>query len=49
MKQEITAYYNDLAKDYDEDRFANTYGAYINKQEQEFLKSILTKMIFPLI
>lgn len=41
MKQEITAYYNDLAKDYDENRFANSYGAYINKQEHEFLKKYL--------
>jgi ubiquinone/menaquinone biosynthesis C-methylase UbiE len=37
MGDEVTAYYNQLARNYDEDRFGNTYGKYIHKQEKEFL------------
>ncbi len=37
MKEEITKYYNDLAKDYDADRFSNSYGQYIHRQEEEIL------------
>lgn len=37
MKEEITKYYNDLAKDYDADRFSNSYGQYIHRQEDEII------------
>ena len=37
MNKEITKYYNDLAKDYDADRFSNSYGQYIHRQEDEIL------------
>ncbi len=43
MKEEITQYYNDLAKDYDNNRFSNTYGQYIHKQEDEILIRYLGK------
>lgn len=37
-KQEILKYYDELAFQYDEDRFSNTYGQFIHKQETEILK-----------
>lgn len=37
MSEEITKYYNDLAKDYDADRFSNSYGQYIHRQEGEII------------
>lgn len=40
-QQEVTAYYDNLAKAYDKDRFANTYGTYIDKQERRFLAKYL--------
>lgn len=43
MKKEITKYYNDLAKDYDADRFSNSYGQYIHRQEDEILIKYLDK------
>ncbi len=43
MKEEITKYYNNLAKDYDVDRFSNSYGVYIHRQENEILKKYLSK------
>ncbi len=36
-KEEILEYYDKLAKDYDRDRFENTYGAYIHSQEEQIL------------
>ncbi len=41
MKKEITKYYNDLAKNYDADRFSNSYGQYIHRQENKILKKYL--------
>jgi ubiquinone/menaquinone biosynthesis C-methylase UbiE len=43
VKEEITKYYNDLAKDYDVERFSNSYGAYIHQQENEILKKYLSE------
>ena len=39
---EIIAYYDDLAKKYDQDRFGNTYGKFIDSQERKILDQILT-------
>lgn len=38
----IIKYYNDLASDYDEDRFNNTYGKFIDTQERKILNKLLT-------
>ena len=43
MKKEIVNYYDELAKRYDENRFSNSYGKYINQQENRILKSYLNK------
>jgi ubiquinone/menaquinone biosynthesis C-methylase UbiE len=43
MKEDIVKYYNDLAKDYDIDRFSNSYGQYIHKQEDEILIKYLNE------
>jgi ubiquinone/menaquinone biosynthesis C-methylase UbiE len=42
-QSEITTYYNDLAKDYDNDRFNNTYGKFIDDQEHKFLNTFFDK------
>lgn len=39
MKTGILNYYNNLAKTYDENRFGNSYGQYIDRQEKNFLMS----------
>lgn len=39
FQKDITNYYNNLAKDYDINRFSNTYGSYIDKQERTFLEN----------
>lgn len=41
VKSEIKSYYNNLAEKYDEDRFGNTYGNYIHKQEEKILNRYL--------
>lgn len=38
MNEEVIAYYNNLAPNYDQDRFENSYGKFIHNQELEFLK-----------
>lgn len=43
MNEEIRKYYNDLAPKYDADRFKNTYGSFIDKQERFFLTKNLPK------
>ncbi len=43
MKTEIIQYYDKLALKYDADRFANSYGNYINNQENSILKKYLNK------
>lgn len=37
MKTSILEYYNNLAATYDENRFGNSYGKYIDEQERSFL------------
>lgn len=39
--QIIKEYYDELAKDYDQDRFDNTYGQYIHQQEERILDRVL--------
>ncbi|GAA5097202.1 class I SAM-dependent methyltransferase [Chryseobacterium ginsengisoli] len=39
MKTNILEYYDSLAKTYDENRFGNSYGRYIDYQERSFLTS----------
>ncbi len=39
MKTSILEYYNNLATTYDENRFGNSYGKYIDEQERSFLNS----------
>lgn len=39
MKTSILEYYSNLAKSYDENRFGNSYGKYIDQQERAFLTS----------
>ncbi len=41
MSQNVKEYYNELAPTYDENRFGNTYGQYIHKQEEYFLRKHL--------
>ena len=40
---QIVTYYNELANDYDENRFKNSYGNYIDKQERGILNILLNK------
>ncbi|UHO38915.1 methyltransferase domain-containing protein [Chryseobacterium capnotolerans] len=39
MKTNILEYYSNLAESYDENRFGNSYGKYIDQQERAFLTS----------
>lgn len=39
MKTNILEYYSNLAESYDENRFGNSYGKYIDQQERVFLNS----------
>lgn len=39
MKTSILEYYSSLAESYDENRFGNSYGKYIDQQERAFLSS----------
>jgi len=39
INNQIHQYYNNLAKTYDENRFENSYGKYIDAQERYFLNS----------
>lgn len=48
-KQEITAYYNQLAQEYDSDRFSNTYGAYIHAQEIQVVQGALSSTSGPIL
>lgn len=41
-QQSIKSYYDDLAPDYNQDRFQNTYGQYIDSQERSILKHLLS-------
>ncbi len=39
-QQKVTSYYNELAARYDGDRFGNSYGQYLHRQESYFLKKL---------
>lgn len=39
--EEIKEYYNKLAPDYDRDRFGNSYGQYIDRQEKVIVRRLL--------
>jgi len=41
LKAEIIKYYDNLAENYDTDRFSNSYGKYIHQQELRILKKYL--------
>lgn len=41
MNTEIKKYYNELATEYDDDRFANTYGQFIDNQEKKIVKRLV--------
>lgn len=43
MFDEIKKYYDDLAENYDNNRFENSYGKYIDVQERTFFKSRIIK------
>jgi len=42
VKEEILNYYDQLAPAYDEDRFQNSYGNYLDRQERSLLKNWLS-------
>lgn len=42
--EEIIEYYNKLANNYDLDRFENSYGKFIDKQQRRILKRLLTNV-----
>ncbi len=39
--RDIQAYYDESAKDYDQSRFANSYGQFLQKQEERYLLPLL--------
>ncbi|MFL5728261.1 MAG: class I SAM-dependent methyltransferase [Cytophagaceae bacterium] len=41
MKQEVVDYYNKIAVQYDDSRFANSYGKFIDRQERNLLTRFL--------
>ncbi len=41
MQHSIKSYYDELAPEYDKDRFANSYGKYIDYQEKKILHKLL--------
>ena len=41
MKREIVDYYDNLAPHYDEDRFANSYGRFVDAREKQILRAWL--------
>ena len=40
-QQDVTAYYDDLSQEYDQDRFGNSYGRYLHRIEERWLKQYL--------
>ena len=44
MNNEIKKYYDNLATTYDENRFGNSYGIFIDKQEKAFLSQCFSKV-----
>ena len=45
MKEKILQYYDELAPTYDENRFENSYGKYIDAQERTFLIHFLKRKL----
>jgi len=43
IKNKIHQYYNSLANTYDQERFENSYGIYIDQQERHFLNSFFSE------
>lgn len=43
MRREIVDYYDSLAPHYDEDRFANSYGRFVDAREKQVLRAWLPK------
>ena len=43
MNEAVKVYYDNLAEDYDENRFSNSYGKFIHRQELAFLKQNITE------
>ena len=41
MNNPVISYYNQIAKEYDASRFANTYGQFIHYQEDKYLKNAI--------
>ena len=41
----VVDYYDELAEHYDQDRFGNSYGAYVNGQERRILRHWLTPVV----
>ena len=41
MNTSIKNYYNNLATTYDENRFANTYGQFIDQQEKQIIQNVM--------
>lgn len=41
LREKVQSYYNEIAKNYYESRFSNTYGSFIDKQERAFLNNYL--------
>jgi ubiquinone/menaquinone biosynthesis C-methylase UbiE len=44
MNQAVISYYNEIATEYDESRFGNSYGRFIDVQERAILKRFLGSM-----
>lgn len=42
MKTEVVDYYNSIASDYDESRFNNSYGRFIDAEERKIMDKLLT-------
>ncbi|MTB52033.1 methyltransferase domain-containing protein [Lewinella sp. W8] len=43
----VTTYYDQLAPDYDENRFGNSYGQYLDAQERKILRAWLPEASYP--
>jgi ubiquinone/menaquinone biosynthesis C-methylase UbiE len=49
VQTNITDYYNQLAPCYDADRFGNTYGQYLHRQEWYFFQKLITPGTTPVL
>jgi SAM-dependent methyltransferase len=41
MKNEVVDYYDEIAEEYDNSRFSNSYGKFIHQQEEKYLKNAI--------